>query len=92
VHIEPRLALNSADAAIAAAEAGIGIIRTLSYQVRASVGAGRLVPILQDFAPPPSPVRVVYPARRIASANVAVFVKSAREHFKANALVPIEEW
>jgi DNA-binding transcriptional LysR family regulator len=92
VHIEPRLALNSADAAIAAAEAGIGIIRTLSYQVREAVSAGRLVAILQDFAPPPSPVRIVYPARRIASANVAVFIKTAREHFRANALVPVEQW
>jgi DNA-binding transcriptional LysR family regulator len=92
VQIAPRLALNSADAAIAAAEAGIGIIRTLSYQVREAVSAGRLVVILQDFAPPASPVQIVYPARRIASANVAVFVKTAREHFKANALVPVEDW
>src|SRR5258708_6528933 len=34
VRVTPRLAVNSADAAIAAAEAGIGITRTLSYQVR----------------------------------------------------------
>jgi DNA-binding transcriptional LysR family regulator len=92
VRVEPRLAVNGADAAIAAAEAGVGITRTLSYQVRASVSAGRLVPILQDFAPPPSPVNAVYPARRIASANVAAFVKAAREHFRANPLVPVEEW
>ena len=92
VRIEPRLAVNSADAAIAAAEAGIGITRALSYQVQASVLAGRLVPILQQFAPAQAPVSVVYPARRIASANVAAFVKAARNHFMANPIVPLEEW
>ncbi len=81
VRLEPRLAVNSADAAIAAAEAGIGITRALSFQVRAAVLAGRLVPILKSFAPPQSPVSAVYPARRIASANVAAFVKAARDYF-----------
>jgi DNA-binding transcriptional LysR family regulator len=92
VRLEPRLTVNSIDASIAAAEAGIGITRILSYQVRASVIAGRLTPVLQQFAPPPSPVNAIYPARRIASANVAVFVKAARDYFKAHPLVPVEEW
>jgi hypothetical protein len=35
---------------------------------------------------------VIYAARRIASANVAAFVKAARDHFKADPLVPVEEW
>ena len=52
VRLEPRLTVNSLDASIAAAEAGIGITRALSYQVQASVIAGRLTPILQQFAPP----------------------------------------
>jgi DNA-binding transcriptional LysR family regulator len=92
VRVAPRLTVNNADAAIAAAEAAVGITRTLSYQVRASVEAGRLIPILQKFAPAPSPVNAIYPARRIASANIAVFVKAARDYFKAHPLVPVEEW
>ena len=32
------------------------------------------------------------PARRIASTNLGAFVKSAREYFKDDPLVPIEEW
>jgi DNA-binding transcriptional LysR family regulator len=91
VRLEPRLIVSSADAAIAAAEAGIGITRTLSYQVKAAVVAGSLVPILQDFEPPRSPVSAIHPVRRIASANVATFVKAARNHFKAHPLLPIEE-
>jgi DNA-binding transcriptional LysR family regulator len=92
VRLEPRLIVNSVDASIAAAEAGIGITRVLSYQVKASVVAGRLRPILQQFAPPPMPVNVIYPARRIASANIAVFIKTARAYFKAHPLVPVEQW
>jgi DNA-binding transcriptional LysR family regulator len=92
VRLEPRLMINSIDAAIAAAEAGIGIARPLSYQVQASVIAGRLAPILRSFAPPPLPVNAIYPARRIASANIAAFVKTARGYFKAHPLVPVEEW
>ena len=92
VRLEPRLTVNSVDASIAAAEAGIGITRTLSYQVQASVIAGRLTPILQQFAPPPLPVNAIYPPRRITSANIAVFMKTARAYFKAHPLVPVEEW
>jgi DNA-binding transcriptional LysR family regulator len=92
IRIDPRLSVNSADAAIAAAEAGIGITRTLSYQVKDAVLAGRLVPILQQFAPPEAPVSAIYPARRIASANVAVFVKAARDYIKANPLIAVKDW
>jgi DNA-binding transcriptional LysR family regulator len=92
VRLEPRLTVNSIDASIAAAEAGIGIARPLSYQAQASVLAGRLTPILQHFAPPPVPVNAIYPARRIASANIAAFVKTARAYFKAHPLVPVEAW
>ncbi len=92
IRVEPRLSVNSADAAIAAAEAGVGITRTLSYQIKAPVLTGRLKLILQQFAPPQSPVNAIYPARRIASANVAVFVKAARDYFKAHPLTPVAAW
>ena len=92
VRLEPRLTVNSADTAIAAAKAGVGITRPLSYQVEAAVRAGRLTPILQQFAPPPSPVNAIYPLRRIPSANVAVFVKAARDYFKTNPLAPVANW
>lgn len=90
--LEPRLSVNSADAALAAAEAGLGITRTLSYQVKAGVEAGRLVPILQAFAPPALPVSALHPARRIASANVTAFLQAARAGFRANPLTPVEAW
>lgn len=81
VRIEPRLAVNSADAAIAAAEDGLGITRTLLYQVDAAVRAGRLRLLLEAFGPPARPVQIVHPARRLGSANVAAFIRAARAHF-----------
>ncbi|GMT99492.1 LysR family transcriptional regulator [Corallococcus caeni] len=92
VRVQPRLILNSADTAIAAAERGMGIARTLSYQVADAVLAGRLVLLLGAFAPPPVPVSLIYPGRRSASANVGAFVRTARSHFEEHPLLPVEAW
>jgi DNA-binding transcriptional LysR family regulator len=91
VRVAPRLTVNSADAAIAAAEAGIGIARTLSYQVKESVQEGRLIAILEKFSPSPSPVSAIYLARRLASANISTFVKMARDHFRDSPIAPMGE-
>jgi hypothetical protein len=90
VRVEPRLTVNSADAAIVAAEAGLGISRTLSYQVIASVLAGRLVPLLVSFTAEKLPVSAIFP--RIASQNLSALIKQCREYFIAEPLIPIEEW
>lgn len=78
VRINPRLVVSGADAAIAAAEAGLGITRVLSYQVAAAIADGRLCGVLDGFAPPSVPVQIVYPAHRAGSANLAVFLAAMR--------------
>ncbi|MEO9132693.1 MAG: LysR substrate-binding domain-containing protein, partial [Sphingomonas sp.] len=78
---DPRLTVNSADAAIAAASAGLGIARVLSYQALDAITAGELVQVLDAAAPPPFPVHLVYQAGRGAAVNVRVFIESARRHF-----------
>ncbi|HVZ07594.1 LysR substrate-binding domain-containing protein [Rhodopila sp.] len=83
IRIEPRLIMNTADAAIAAVEDGFGITRTASYQAEASLRSGRLRLILEDHATAPYAVSVVHPAHRVGSANVAAFVAAARAHFRA---------
>ena len=84
VRVEPRFSVDSADAAIVAAEAGIGITRALSYQVRAALEAGSLAAVLQDFAPASIPVNLVYPARKLGAPNVGAFLTAARAHFRAH--------
>lgn len=81
VRIEPRLTVNTADAAIAAAIDGAGIARVLSYQALDAVTSGDLVTLLEAFSPPPLPVHLVYLANRRTSVNVRAFVDAARSHF-----------
>jgi hypothetical protein len=51
-----------------------------------------LVPLLVSFSAEKLTDSAIYPARRIASNDLGAFIKSAREHFKDDPLVPIEEW
>jgi len=87
IRVTPRLSVNTADAAIVAAEAGLGITRTLSYQAQASLAAKRLRLVLEDFATPAVPINLIYPAVRLGSANLAAFIEAARAHFRANPVM-----
>ena len=63
VSVRSRLSVTTAEAAIDAALAGIGITRVLSYQVAPFIHAGRLTHILPECEPTASPVHLVYPAQ-----------------------------
>jgi len=91
IRVAPRLSVNTADAAIAAAEAGLGITRTLSYQVQVPLAAKRLRLVLEGFAPPAVPINLIHPAARLGSANVAAFIAAARAHFRANPVMAPNE-
>jgi DNA-binding transcriptional LysR family regulator len=81
IRIKPRLVVNTADAAIAAAIAGLGIARVLSYQAIDAITDGALVTILDEVAAPLMPVHLVYQANRRASVNVRAMIDAARSHF-----------
>jgi DNA-binding transcriptional LysR family regulator len=81
VTLAPRLVVNSADAAIAAAMRGQGITRVLSYQVREALEEGRLRRLLPAQEPPALPVSLVFQASRRGSPNIAAFVRAARARF-----------
>ena len=76
VRLRPRLMVNSAEAALDAASAGIGITRALSYQAEAAVQAGRLRLVMEAFRSAPYPVSAVHVARRATSPNVAAFIRN----------------
>jgi len=81
IRIEPRLTVNTADAAVAAAVDSVGIARVLSYQALAEIAADRLVTLFDELAPPAIPIHLVYQANRRASVNVRAFIDAARAHF-----------
>ena len=80
-----QLVVNSNDVAIAAAIAGRGVARVLSYQIAPELRAGTLEIVLADFEPPRVPISVVYAEARRAAAKVRAFVDFAVERFRADA-------
>jgi DNA-binding transcriptional LysR family regulator len=74
VAIRPRFAGNTADAVIAAAVAGVGIARLLTYQAAEAVRDGQLVTILRTDAPPPMPVHLVHAAASLMPLKLRVFL------------------
>lgn len=83
VHVPPaRLVTNHTGTAIAAALAGEGLTRVLSYQVDAELRAGRLRVVLAGHEPPPIPVQLVYPEGRKAAAKVRAFVDHAVDRLR----------
>ena len=75
----PRLATNSADAAIQYAEQGGGLTRVLAYQAADAIKAGRVRVVLAKFEQPPLPIHLVYPTSRLLSAKVRAFIDLVTE-------------
>src|SRR5262249_33318271 len=77
VPIHSRLIVNTAEAAIEAAMAGIGITRVLSYQIAAAVRSGALAVVLREFEPTPWPISFVYRGGRLLPLKVRAFLDFA---------------
>jgi DNA-binding transcriptional LysR family regulator len=58
---------------LAAGLAGLGIIQAPNYAVHEAVKAGRLVPLLQDWRTPVTPVYVVYPLTQKAEIKATLW-------------------
>ena len=83
IRLAPRLQVNSAEAAVAAAEAGLGLTRVLSYQAGAALAAGRLVTLLDAYEDTPVPVHLVRWPSRIGNPRVRAFNRFAADALRA---------
>lgn len=83
ISFTPRFEINDAAASIARAEAGDGITAALSYMVEDQIRDGRLVPVLDTFAPAPIPVHLVYPQNRLIPPTLKAFIDFAGPHLRA---------
>jgi DNA-binding transcriptional LysR family regulator len=83
VPIRPKLIVNTAEAAIDAALAGVGLTRVLSYQIEQAVKAGTLVTVLRRFEPAPVPINVVYTSQRRLALKVRAFLDFATPWLRA---------
>jgi DNA-binding transcriptional LysR family regulator len=88
VPLRVRLAVNSAEAAIEAAQAGIGLTRVLAYQARHALQAGDLEMLLEEFEPEPVPVQLVHRGGRVLPLKLRAFLDFATPRFRAG-LAPV---
>jgi DNA-binding transcriptional LysR family regulator len=77
VIVHPRLTVNTAEAAVDAAIAGVGLTRVLSYQAADAVVRGKLKIVLQSFEPAPVPVSLVHPAQAQLPRKTRAFLDHA---------------
>jgi DNA-binding transcriptional LysR family regulator len=82
VTILSRLSVSTAETAIDAAIAGLGITRVLSYQVADAIRAGKLVTALREFEPPPWPVSLVFSERRLVPQKLRALLEFAAPRLK----------
>jgi DNA-binding transcriptional LysR family regulator len=83
VAIHSRLIVNTAEAAIDAATAAIGVTRVLSYQVASALRAGTLALALRKFEPASWPVSLVYASQGLLPLKLRAFLDFAAPRLKA---------
>jgi DNA-binding transcriptional LysR family regulator len=83
ITVRPRLVVSNAGAACDAAVAGIGLTRTLSYQVGPSIEAGTLTTVLDEYQPASLPVSFVYRAGRYRPIKLRAFLDFASPRLRA---------
>lgn len=84
VKLQPRMTTTTNDSAVAAAVAGFGLTRLLSYQVAEHVREGRLQIVLSEFETAPLPVHLVHREGRHASQKARAFLDLAIERLRTN--------
>lgn len=85
VVVTPRLTVTSIDAQLAAVEAGLGIANVLSYQAADGLAAGRLWSVLDDHAPAPVPIHLLFDTSRARLPGIRLFIDAMRERVKSGA-------
>jgi len=74
VPVQSRLSVNTAEAAIASAMLGVGLVRVLSYQVDDAVRRGNLAVVLREFESAPLPVSLVHKGQAPLPLKLRVFL------------------
>jgi DNA-binding transcriptional LysR family regulator len=86
VSVTVRLSVNTAEAAVDAATAGVGVTRVLSYQVERALRDGKLKIVLAAFEPEPLPVHIVHAAQAAMPLKLRKFIDFAAERLRNSRL------
>ena len=74
------------EAAVSAAVSGLGVIRTMSYQVADELAAGRLELLVTVAAAPTLPISLLFQSGRKNHPNVRAFIEAAKQHLQGASL------
>jgi DNA-binding transcriptional LysR family regulator len=77
VPIRSRLSVSTAEAAIEAASAGVGVTRLLSYQAAGAIAAGALKVVLEDFEGEAVPVHLLHAGQGLLPLTTRAFLDAA---------------
>src|SRR5581483_1834742 len=80
--VHSRLIVSTAEAAIDAAVAGLGLTRALDYQIDSERRAGALCLVLEDFRSPAKPVHLIYDGGRHLPSKTRTFLDYAKPRLK----------
>ena len=83
VRIRSRLVVNTAEAAVDAAVAGVGVTRVLSYQIARPLAEEKLRVVLKDYEPEPMPVSLIHAGRSPAPLKLRAFVDFVAPRLRA---------
>jgi DNA-binding transcriptional LysR family regulator len=81
--VRSRLSLNTAEAAIDGAAAGLGVTRVLSYQVAEAVLDGRIQIVLAEYEPAPLPVSLIHAGHELTPLKVRMLLDFAAPRLRA---------
>ncbi len=81
--VRSRMSVNTAEAAIDGAAAGLGITRVLSYQVAQAVLDGRIEIVLADYEPEPAPVSLIHAGHELTPLKVRMLLDFAAPRLRA---------
>jgi DNA-binding transcriptional LysR family regulator len=84
IRVRSRLHVNTAEAALDAAAAGVGLTQVLSYQAAPLVAAGRQVLVLRSFERDPIPVSVVHVGHGRLPLKLRAFLDFATPRIRAS--------
>jgi DNA-binding transcriptional LysR family regulator len=85
VPIRSRLAVNTVEAAIDAAIAGVGVARVLSYQVARAVAEGKLQIVLADYELEPLPISLIHVGQGVLPRKIRAFLDFAAPRLRERA-------
>jgi DNA-binding transcriptional LysR family regulator len=83
VNVRLRLSVNTAEAAVDAAIAGVGFTQVLSYQAARALQAGTLKLVLRKFEPDPVPVSLVHGSQGALPLKMRRFLDYAAPRLRA---------